>query len=246
VAVITANYQLRGGKELPLKAIVDEGIAHGRLRVDQDRDRLQRTPTACNMVAGRDKTFDEALKGQSTECAPVPVGAEHPLFILYTSGSTGKPKGVQHATGGYLLWAKLTMDWTFDIQPEDVFWCTADIGWITGHTYVAYGPLAAGATQVIFEGIPTFPHAGRFWQMIEKHKVTRVLHGAHGHPLADQGGRGRREGAPEELGPHAACASWVRSASRSTPKRGCGTTGTWAASAAPSWTPSGRPRPAAT
>ena len=100
------------------------------------------------------------------------MGAEHPLFILYTSGSTGKPKGVQHSTGGYLLWAKLTMDWTFDIQPSDVFWCTADIGWITGHTYVAYGPLAAGATQVIFEGIPTFPNAGRFWQMIEKHKVT--------------------------------------------------------------------------
>ena len=102
----------------------------------------------------------------------MPVGAEHPLFILYTSGSTGKPKGVQHSTGGYLLWAKLTMDWTFDIQPDDVFWCTADIGWITGHTYVAYGPLAAGATQVMFEGIPTFPNAGRFWQMIEKHKVT--------------------------------------------------------------------------
>ncbi|MBD9668901.1 AMP-binding protein, partial [Variovorax sp. VRV01] len=121
---------------------------------------------------GRDKTFAEALAGQSTECAPVPVNAEHPLFILYTSGSTGKPKGVQHATGGYLLWARLTMDWTFDIRPEDVFWCTADIGWITGHTYVAYGPLAAGATQVVFEGIPTFPHAGRFWQMIERHQVS--------------------------------------------------------------------------
>jgi acetyl-CoA synthetase len=190
VAVITANYQLRGGKELPLKAIVDDGIAMGGCDTIKTVLVYMRTPTACNMVAeGRDKTFDEALKGQSTECAPVPVGAEHPLFILYTSGSTGKPKGVQHATGGYLLWAKLTMDWTFDIRPEDVFWCTADIGWITGHTYVAYGPLAAGATQVIFEGIPTFPHAGRFWQMIEKHKVTRVLHGADGDPLADQGGR---------------------------------------------------------
>jgi acetyl-CoA synthetase len=100
------------------------------------------------------------------------VGAEHPLFILYTSGSTGKPKGVQHSTGGYLLWAKLTMDWTFDLQPSDVFWCTADIGWITGHTYVAYGPLAAGATQIIFEGVPTYPNAGRFWQMIERHKCS--------------------------------------------------------------------------
>jgi acetyl-CoA synthetase len=124
------------------------------------------------MVAGRDKTFAEVLAGQSTECAPVPVGAEHPLFILYTSGSTGKPKGVQHSTGGYLLWAKMTMDWTFDIKDSDVFWCTADIGWITGHTYVAYGPLVAGATQIVFEGVPTYPNAGRFWQMIEKHKCT--------------------------------------------------------------------------
>lgn len=172
VAVITANFQLRGGKELPLKGIVDDAIALGGCDSLKTVVVYQRTATACNMVAGRDKTFDEVLKGQSSECPPVPVGAEHPLFILYTSGSTGKPKGVQHATGGYLLWAKLTMDWTFDIRPEDVFWCTADIGWITGHTYVAYGPLAAGATQVVFEGIPTFPHAGRFWQMVEKHKVS--------------------------------------------------------------------------
>ncbi len=172
VAVITANYQMRGGKELPLKAIVDEGLAMGGCDTLKNVLVLMRTPTACNMVAGRDKTFDEVIKGQSSECKPEPVGAEHPLFILYTSGSTGKPKGVQHSTGGYLLWARLTMDWTFDIKPSDVFWCTADIGWITGHTYVAYGPLAAGCTQVIFEGIPTYPNAGRFWQMIEKHKVT--------------------------------------------------------------------------
>ncbi|MFM2274172.1 MAG: hypothetical protein RL211_44 [Pseudomonadota bacterium] len=172
VAVITSNYQMRGGKELPLKAIVDEGLGLGGCDTIKTVYVFQRTKTACNMVAGRDKTFDEALAGKSTECAPVPVGAEHPLFILYTSGSTGKPKGVQHSTGGYLLWAKLTMDWTFDLKPADVFWCTADIGWITGHTYVAYGPLAAGATQIIFEGVPTFPNAGRFWQMIERHKCT--------------------------------------------------------------------------
>ena len=172
VAVITANFQMRGGKELGLKSIVDEALDMGGCDTIKSVIVYMRTPTACKMVGGRDKTFDEVLKGQSTECKPEPVGAEHPLFILYTSGSTGKPKGVQHSTGGYLLWAKLTMDWTFDITPKDVFWCTADIGWITGHTYVAYGPLAAGATQVIFEGIPTFPHAGRFWQMIEKHKVS--------------------------------------------------------------------------
>ena len=172
VAVITSNYQMRGGKELPLKAIVDDGLAMGGCDTIKTVYVYQRTATACNMVAGRDKTFTDAIAGKSTECAPVPVGAEHPLFILYTSGSTGKPKGVQHSTGGYLLWAKLTMDWTFDLKPADVFWCTADIGWITGHTYVAYGPLAAGATQIIFEGIPTYPNAGRFWQMIERHKCT--------------------------------------------------------------------------
>ncbi|MEO5661624.1 MAG: acetate--CoA ligase [Polaromonas sp.] len=172
VAVITANYQLRGGKELPLKSIVDEGIAMGGCDSIKNVIVYQRTATACNMVAGRDSLMHEVTAKAAPGCEPEFVGAEHPLFVLYTSGSTGKPKGVQHSTGGYLLWAKLTMDWTFDLQPSDVFWCTADIGWITGHTYIAYGPLAAGATQVIFEGIPTYPNAGRFWQMIEKHKVT--------------------------------------------------------------------------
>ncbi len=172
VAVITANYQLRGGKELPLKAVVDEGIALGGCESIRNVIVYQRTTTACNMVAGRDSLMHEVTAKAAATCEPEFVGAEHPLFILYTSGSTGKPKGVQHSTGGYLLWAKLTMDWTFDLQKSDVFWCTADIGWVTGHTYVAYGPLAAGATQVIFEGVPTYPNAGRFWQMIEKHKVT--------------------------------------------------------------------------
>ncbi|WP_334153638.1 acetate--CoA ligase [Tepidimonas sp.] len=172
VAVITANYQMRGGKELPLKAIVDEGIAMGGCESVRHVVVFQRTATACAMVPGRDVWMHEALAGQPTECAPEWVGAEHPLFVLYTSGSTGKPKGVQHSTGGYLLWAKQTMLWTFDLKDSDVFWCTADIGWITGHTYVAYGPLAAGATQIVFEGVPTYPNAGRFWQMIERHKAT--------------------------------------------------------------------------
>lgn len=171
-AVITANYQMRGGKELPLKAIVDDALKMGGCDHVHHVFVYERTPTATEMVAGRDMTLAQLLAGQSTDCPPVAVEAEHPLFILYTSGSTGKPKGVQHSTGGYMLWAKQTVEWTFDMQPTDVFWCTADIGWITGHTYVAYGPLAAGATQIVFEGVPTFPHAGRFWQMIERHGCT--------------------------------------------------------------------------
>ncbi|MDF6781280.1 AMP-binding protein, partial [Escherichia coli] len=123
----------------------------------------RRTNGNVNWVEGRDRAMDEVEAGQPDTCEVTPVGAEHPLFILYTSGSTGKPKGVQHSTGGYLLWALLTMQWTFDLKPDDIFWCTADIGWVTGHSYIAYGPLAAGATQVVFEGVPTYPNAGRFW-----------------------------------------------------------------------------------
>ncbi|WP_442762997.1 acetate--CoA ligase [Malikia spinosa] len=172
VAVITANYQMRGGKELQLKAIVDEAITQGDCKTIRNVIVFQRTPTAVNMVEGRDSFMHEEMAAQSDVCPAEMVDAEHPLFVLYTSGSTGKPKGVQHSTGGYLLWAKMTMDWTFDLKDSDIFWCTADIGWITGHSYVAYGPLAAGATQIIFEGVPTYPNAGRFWQMIEKHKCT--------------------------------------------------------------------------
>ncbi len=170
--IITADEQCRGGKKIPLKPAVDEAFALGGCEGVRHVVVFQRTGGDVPMVAGRDITLAELTAGQSDVCPAVPVEAEHPLFILYTSGSTGKPKGVQHSTGGYLLHAVLTMQYTFDVRADDVYWCTADIGWITGHTYVAYGPLACGATQIVFEGVPTYPDAGRFWKMIEKHRVS--------------------------------------------------------------------------
>jgi acetyl-CoA synthetase len=172
VAVITADEQCRGGKRLPLKPTVDEGIAMGGCETIRRVFVYQRTGGVCHMVAGRDLWWHDAVAGQSDQCEPEWVDAEHPLFLLYTSGSTGKPKGVQHSSGGYLLHAVMTMKWTFDLKPSDVFWCTADIGWVTGHTYITYGPLACGATEIVFEGIPTWPDAGRFWKVIQDHKVT--------------------------------------------------------------------------
>ncbi len=172
VAVITADEQVRGGKHLPLKSIVDEAMDMGGCEAVKNVIIYQRTKGNINVVAGRDLWLHEVMDPQSDQCEPEWVSAEHPLFILYTSGSTGKPKGVQHSSGGYLLWTMLTMKWTFDIKPTDVFWCTADIGWVTGHSYIAYGPLAVGATQIVFEGVPTYPNAGRFWDMIQRHKTT--------------------------------------------------------------------------
>jgi acetyl-CoA synthetase len=172
VAVITSDGQFRGGKALPLKTICDEAFGLGGCESAKDVIVFKRTGGECNMVAGRDIWWDDVVAGQSETCEPEWVEAEHPLFLLYTSGSTGKPKGVQHSTGGYLLHAILTMKWTFDLKANDVFWCTADIGWVTGHTYVTYGPLACGGTEVVFEGVPTYPDAGRFWKMIQDHKVS--------------------------------------------------------------------------
>jgi len=176
VAVITADEQMRGGKALPLKPAVDEAIAMG---VASDKPNTirhvvvyRRTGGNVAWHDGRDLWWHDVVGGKADTCEPQWVNAEHPLFILYTSGSTGKPKGVQHSSAGYLLGAMLSMKWIFDYKDSDVFWCTADVGWVTGHSYVAYGPLAMGATQVIFEGVPTYPDAGRFWKIIQDHKVT--------------------------------------------------------------------------
>ncbi len=170
--VITADGQYRGGREIPLKPAVDEAFSMGGCEKVKNVIVYRRTGTAVNMQAPRDKWWHDVVKGQADTCEPTWVGAEHPLFILYTSGSTGKPKGVQHSTGGYLLHAILTMKWVFDYKPADVFWCTADVGWVTGHTYTTYGPLAVGATEIVFEGVPTYPDAGRFWKTIQDHKVS--------------------------------------------------------------------------
>lgn len=172
IAVITADEQMRGGKSLPLKVIVDEALALGDCEKIKNVIVYKRTGGNIAMTAGRDSWMHEVVAGEAKNCEPEWVSAEHPLFVLYTSGSTGKPKGVQHSTGGYLLWAILTMKWTFDIKPSDIFWCTADIGWVTGHSYIAYGPLAVGCTEIVFEGVPTYPNAGRFWDTIQKHKAT--------------------------------------------------------------------------
>ena len=172
VAVLTADEQMRGGRTIPLKPAVDEALAMGGCDSIKSVVVYKRTGGTVGWNPQRDVWLHELLNGQAETCEPEWVSAEHPLFILYTSGSTGKPKGIQHSTGGYLLWCILTMKWTFDHKPSDVFWCTADVGWVTGHSYVCYGPLACGATEIMFEGVPTYPDAGRFWKMIQDHKVS--------------------------------------------------------------------------
>jgi acetyl-CoA synthetase len=167
--IITADEGLRGGRKVPLKANVDEALAS----CPQVKTVIvvKRTGANVPMQAGRDVAYDEARAKVSADCTPEPMSAEDPLFILYTSGSTGKPKGVLHTTGGYLTWASWTHELVFDYRPGEVYWCTADVGWVTGHSYIVYGPLANGATSLIFEGVPNYPTVSRFWEVIDKHQV---------------------------------------------------------------------------
>ena len=169
--LITADEGVRGGRKVPLKVNADAAakIANGMVKKMLV---VRRTGSEVIMTEGRDHWLHEVGATVSADCPPEPMNAEDPLFILYTSGSTGKPKGVLHTTGGYLVWASMTHEYVFDLKEDDVFWCSADVGWVTGHTYIVYGPLANGATSVLFEGIPTYPDASRFWQACDKHKVT--------------------------------------------------------------------------
>ena len=169
--VITADGAYRGGNIIPLKQATDEAVSQSSYKVENVVV-FQRTGEKIEFNEKRDVWWGDLVSDCDSNCDPEPLNAEHPLFILYTSGSTGKPKGIQHSTAGYILHAKTTFSWVFDIKKDDVFWCTADVGWITGHTYVAYGPLLAGATILIYEGAPTFPDVGRFWDICEKHAVT--------------------------------------------------------------------------
>ncbi len=170
--VITADEGLRGGKKVPLKINVDEALTRPGTNSVETVLVVKRTGTPVAMQAPRDRWWDALMDAQDSDCAPTPMNAEDPLFILYTSGSTGKPKGVLHTTGGYGVFASYTHECVFDLREDDIYWCTADVGWVTGHSYIVYGPLANGATSLMFEGVPNYPDAGRFWQVVDKHKVT--------------------------------------------------------------------------
>ncbi len=170
--IITADEGLRGGKRVPLKANVDAALKLPGTDSVETVLVVRHTHGAVDMQMPRDRWYDAVVDSQPDTCEPERMNAEDPLFILYTSGSTGKPKGVLHTTGGYMVWASYTHEIVFDLKPDDIYWCTADVGWITGHSYIVYGPLANGATSVMFEGVPSWPNASRFWEVIDKHQVT--------------------------------------------------------------------------
>ena len=185
--IVTADGGYRRGAELPLKPVVDEAVA--QCPSVEHVVVFQRTGTKVNMTPGRDHWWHEMTKTVTANCPAEELDSEHPLYILYTSGTTGKPKGILHTTGGYLTQTAYTTKMIFDLKDEDIYWCTADIGWVTGHTYVVYGPLANGATVFMYEGAPNFPDFDRFWDIIERHKINDLLHSTDGDPRVHQMGR---------------------------------------------------------
>ena len=201
--VITADQGVRGGRPIPLKENTETALAecpnvHTVVTV-------RRTGETVPWQDGRDIWYDDLVGEQSTTCEPEVMAAEDPLFVLYTSGSTGKPKGVQHGSAGYLLQAAMTHKYVFDYHDGDIYWCTADVGWVTGHSYIVYGPLANGATTLMFEGVPTWPDASRCWQVVDKHNVKHFLHGTHGHPAVD--GPGATSSSPARRGRACVCSA---------------------------------------
>jgi non-ribosomal peptide synthetase component F len=239
VLLITADEGRRGGRKVALKTNADEALKSAPLV--KHVIVVKNTGGDVPMQDGRDHWYHDVTEAAPRDCEPEPMNAEDPLFILYTSGSTGKPKGVLHTTAGYLLWVAFTHQHVFDYREGEVYWCTADVGWVTGHSYIVYGPLANGATTVMFEGVPNYPDNSRFWQVVDKHQVN-IFYTA---PTAIRALMRDGEGPVKKTSRAVPSASSVRSASRSTQKPGSGTTASSARSAARSSIPGGRPRPAA-
>ena len=183
---LTADAGWRRGKQLPLKETVDGALA--KSPTVEKCIVLKRTGADVSMQAGRDLWWHDLAEQANDDCPATPLDSETPLFILYTSGSTGKPKGIKHTAAGYNLYVKKTFEWVFDHRDDDIYWCTADCGWITGHSYIVYGPLSAGATAVMYEGAPNHPNEARFWDIVQRHKVTIFLHRSHCHSCLHQVG----------------------------------------------------------